>query len=24
MLLKNVEYDAQRAANTKRIVDNLG
>ena len=23
-LLKNVEYDAQRAANTKRIVDNLG
>ena len=23
-LLKNVEYDAQRAANTKRKVDNLG
>jgi len=23
-LLKNVEYDAQRAANTKRIVDNMG
>ena len=24
MLLKNVEYDAQRAANAKRIVDNSG